>query len=103
MRTHLLDNPDEQNNRCPLHTSNGSILIYGDEMKCNAKAGEYHDDGGEGDRDETISTNPLVALTMYEDLLNVSDINELRFAGDGVGRYVPRTQFICQISSQRLT
>ena len=75
-------------------TSNGSILIYGEEMKSSAKAGEYLDDAKAGDRDETIPTMPVVALTMYEDLLNVSDVNELRFAGDGVGRYVPHPIYL---------
>jgi hypothetical protein len=78
-------------------TSNGSILIYGEETNRYAKAGEYLGDCEEADRDEMLPTKPEVALTIYEDLLNVSDVDELRFAGDGVGRYVPGTQSKCHL------
>lgn len=68
-------------------TSNGSVLMYGEDT-CKftgGSAGERAESGiqSQGNSD---TEKPCMALTLYEDLLNVSEVEELKFAGDGSGR-----------------
>lgn len=70
-------------------TSNGSILIYGEDSNDSIHAGERPgtpvDSSAEG-LEKKGSATPHIALTFYEDLRNVSEADELKFAGDGIGR-----------------
>ncbi|KAI2506062.1 zinc ion binding protein [Fragilaria crotonensis] len=69
-------------------TSNGSILIYGEDSNDSIHAGERPgtpvDSSAEG-LEKKGSATPHIALTFYEDLRNVSEADEVKFAGDGIG------------------
>lgn len=72
-------------------TSNGSILIYGEDSNESIQAGEHSvtpGDRGLESYEKKGKAKPEMALTFYEGLLNVSEVDELRFSGDGIGRYV---------------
>ena len=68
-------------------TSNGSILVYGEE-------GSESSQGNErsvaliscGEVAQKGLPKPQIAVTIFEDLLNVSSVDEVRFTGDGIGR-----------------
>lgn len=51
-------------------TSNGSVLIYGEDMEVQTE----------------VAKKPPMPLTLYEELLHVSEVDVLRFTGDGIGK-----------------
>lgn len=70
-------------------TSNGSILIYGEDSNDSIQAAERPRtpvDIGAEVFEKKGSAKPQIALTFYEDLRNVSEVDELKFVGDGIGR-----------------
>jgi hypothetical protein len=67
-------------------TSNGSVLIYGKETDKEGGSECISSDCAKDADVQSKHQKPRMALTLYEDLLNVSEVSELKFAGDGKGR-----------------